>query len=312
MAGHTIKKIGVVGPGLMGSNMVLDFARHGYQTWMIGTDTKVVEQGTNYIKSSIEVLIEKQVIAPELVDNIWQHIHTIAKIEEIPHDIDLVVETVFEDLELKQQILVKLEKLCSNETILLSNTSSFPPSSLATVLKHAKRFLNAHYFNPSHIVPLVELTGCSLTSPEVIRRVFDFYSDLGKKPVIVHKEITGFIANRLQFALLREAFNIVDEGVASAREVDEAVKASFIPRVAVAGIFQVFDMAGWDLMAQVWRQIVPTLSNDSAIPKNFQQKLDSGELGVKTGRGFYDWDDKLVKEVKSKIIQSLLESQANL
>jgi 3-hydroxybutyryl-CoA dehydrogenase len=178
-------------------------------------------------------------------------------------------------------------------------------------MKFPERFINAHYFNPSHIVPLVELTGNEKTSQDILEKVYDFYTDLGKKPVIVKKEITGFIVNRLQFALLREACNLVDEGVANANDIDEAIRASFIPRVAVAGIFQVFDLTGWDLMAKVWQQIVPTLSNQTELPDCILQKLKSNELGVKTGNGFYNWDDNKVLEIKTKIIQSLLDYKNN-
>ena len=154
-------------------------------------------------------------------------------------------------------------------------------------------------------MPLVEVVRGPDTSDETVETTTAIFESVGKKPVVLAKESLGFIGNRLQFALLREALSIVDKGIASAEDVDTVVKTSFGRRLAVAGPFEVFDIAGWDTIAKIIDQLFPDLDSSAAIPSSISGMVSRGELGVKSGSGFYEWDNPSVNALRGRIASTL-------
>ena len=177
--------------------------------------------------------------------------------------VELVIEAIFENLAAKHELLRSLEQLCPQETIIASNTSSFMPSRLAEALSHPERLVIAHYFNPPYLIPLVEVVPGPSTSKGTVTTMVELLEKVGKKPVFLAREATGFVANRLQMALYREALAIVEQGIAEPEAVDSVVKYGFGRRLAAAGPFEIFDLAGLDTILAVASQILPVIAASS-------------------------------------------------
>jgi 3-hydroxybutyryl-CoA dehydrogenase len=201
---------------------------------------------------------------------------------------DLVLEAIVEDLLAKQELLRKIQSLVGPLPI-ASNTSTFRPSQIAEGLEHPEALLVAHFFNPADIVPLVELVPGPTTSPVALSAIRTLLIGAGKVVVTLNYEIDGFIANRLQAALIREALYLLREGVASASEIDTAVTHAIGPRLALAGPFEVMDLGGLDVWTTVTGRLFPLLSNELKTPSEVRERTVAGDLGFKTGHGFYDY-----------------------
>jgi 3-hydroxybutyryl-CoA dehydrogenase len=236
---------------------------------------------------------------------VLSHIHASTVFADVVGAADVVIEAVFENLELKQEIFQRLDQQCPEHTILASNTSTLLPSKLAAVTRRPDKVLVAHYFNPPFLLPLVELVRHPGTSDETVTTMHALLSKIGKKPAIVQKEVPGFIGNRLQAALLREAFSLVEQGIATPQDVDVVVKNGFGRRYAAAGTFEIFELAGWDLILAAWPYLVPDLESSTEIPALLREKVELGELGVKTGMGFYEWTPESVEALKKRIAQAV-------
>jgi 3-hydroxybutyryl-CoA dehydrogenase len=218
-----------------------------------------------------------------------------------------VIEAVFEDLELKQSIFQKLDELSPPHTILASNTSSLMPSLLAAATSRPDRVLVTHYFNPPYLLPLVEIVPGPDTSDRTVSVVRDLLLKVGKRPAIVQKEVPGFIGNRLQAALVREAIYLMDRGVATPKDIDTVIKNGFGRRLATAGIFEVCEMAGWDLVLAVSKYLTPHLESSREPSPLLRQRVEQGKLGVKTGEGFYKWTPDSAEALRQRTARALIE-----
>ncbi len=198
---------------------------------------------------------------------------------------ELVVETIVEEAEPKRALLARAEELASPHAILTTNTSSLPLSALAGALRRPERFAGLHWLNPPELVELVEVVGAERTAPETLEALAGWMDRLGKSPVVVRRDIPGFVANRLQYALLREAYALVDAGVCSFADVDRAVTHGLGARWAAIGPFETMDLAGLDVHAAVAANLWPELTNESTPSPSIARALETGALGVKSGRG---------------------------
>jgi 3-hydroxybutyryl-CoA dehydrogenase len=207
-----------------------------------------------------------------------------------------VIETVAEDFELKRQLFASLDKRVPAGVPIGSNSSGFPITRIAAGLATRSRMFNAHYFMPAHLVPLVEVALGEDSDPELGEAVCALYHRAGKKPVLVRKDIPGFLANRIQHALMREAMALIDSGIASPQDVDTAVRYSFGFRYAAAGPVLQKEISGWDSMARAAAEIYPSLSNTHVLSKCVGGIIAAGKTGMKAGEGFMQWP----KEVAAK------------
>ena len=246
MSTKDIQKIAVVGAGLMGHSIAQEFAVAGCQVALNDVSEERLGHARERIRQNLEMLGRSQD-----VDEVESRMTFTGDLRTAVEDADLVVEAITEDLEVKKALFAELESICREDAILASNTSTFMPSQLAEATKNPGRVVVTHYFNPPHVVPLVEVVGGRNTSPETIETVRDLLLSQGKKPVVLGTEALGFIANRLQAALLRECFALVENGVARPEDIDAVVTTSLGRRLGVAGPFEVFDAAG----ADVWHAI---------------------------------------------------------
>jgi 3-hydroxybutyryl-CoA dehydrogenase len=222
---------------------------------------------------------------------------------------ELVVETIAEELEPKRELLTRAEELAAPDAILTTNTSSLPLAPLAAALRRPERFAGLHWLNPPELVELVEVVGADDTSPETLSALVDWMTQLGKAPVVVRRDVPGFVVNRLQYALLREAYALVDEGVCSFEEVDRAVVHGLGSRWAAIGPFETMDLAGLDVHAAVAANLWPELASSGEPSPTIARVLETGALGVKNGRGLrgdYDEADAdALKERRNRVLRGL-------
>lgn len=223
---------------------------------------------------------------------------TYATLPEAAWDrITIAVETVTEDLPLKQKLFAEMERLAKPDCALTSNSSSFPISEIGKGLKAQGRMMGLHFFMPAHLIPLVEVVRSVHTDVKRAEEVGAVMKQLGKRPVQVKKDVIGFLGNRIQGALMREALWLIEQGVASPEDIDATVRLSFGFRYAAAGPIVQKEHSGWDTTCAVAKIIYPDLCNADGPPPILQKNVDQGRIGFKTKKGFFDWnDDSMAKE----------------
>jgi 3-hydroxybutyryl-CoA dehydrogenase len=302
---NTIKNILICGAGLMGKNIALVFAskkEHRITLYDVN-QTEVHEE----IRANCKQLIEKGLMTKDdLEERLTRISFTLDLDSEAVKNAGLVIEAVFEDMALKQEMFAKLEERCGADTIFCTNSSVMSPSEISAKLKRRERFVGTHFWNPGHLIPLVEVIKSDATSDETVDTVMRILSEVGKKPVLCKKDVPGFIANRMQHALWREAVYIVEQGIADARTVDEAVRYSFGLRLPQLAPLENADMIGLDLTYNIHSYIFKDLCN-SKEPSPLLVKLkDEGKLGFKSGKGFQEWTEKEKDAASSNLNEYLV------
>lgn len=304
---NDIRTVAVIGSGLMGHGIAQEFAVAGYTVLMNDTDDANLTRAMAHIDRNFRLMVEAGVISDEQARAAPDRIHPTTSLPDAAATADFVIEAVYENLDLKRRIFADLDRHCPPHAILASNTSSYMPSKLASVTRRPDRVIVAHYFSPPHLLPLVELVRGPETSDATVKLLFDLYTRMKKYPVVVQKEAPGFIVNRLQMALLREATHIVEAGIATPQDIDTVVRSSAGRRWAVAGPFELMELIGWDLGLAVASEIMPDLESTPAPPALLRQQVERGELGVKTGRGVYDWTPESAEALRLRVANALLE-----
>jgi len=303
-----IKRIAVMGVGMMGHSISQEFAQNGYQVVLVGRRQNKLEASLYQIEQNLIEIAELALIHSDDIKPALDRIQITTSIPEGVGDADLIIEAIIEDLYQKCDVLRQIETECPLHTIIASNTSSIMPSLLADTFEHPERFLVARYFNPPHLMPLVEIVPSPKTDAMVMDKIYNLYRKLGKKPIKCLKEAPGFIANRIQFVIWREAFNIVQKGIATPQEVDMAVKYSFGRRFGVAGPFEIYEHNdGYDLTLQCEKYMLPDMDTSQHHYRQLLEKVSKGELGAKSGKGFYDWTDSFTRNWRSRMYQCLVE-----
>lgn len=302
------KKIAIIGAGTMGHGIGQRFAQAGNRIVLYDRSEEILDQAVANIERNLNELSEFDLLSKDDSQSILVRIQLTTLIEEAAEEADIVVEAVFENLELKQNIFHELDELCPYRTIFASNTASLMPSQLGEKTNRRDRVLVAHYFYPPHLVPLVELVKSEYTSDSTLKSYYRVAKKAGSIPVVIHKETIGFVANRLQYALFREIFHLIESGIASAQDIDLVVKNSFGPRLAVAGPLEIMEVqAGWKLIQDEASYVLPDLNNSIEFPKLLTQKIAKGELGAISGKGFYTWSKETVEAWRRKMGMALIK-----
>ncbi len=223
---------------------------------------------------------------------------------------DYVVEAILEDLPLKQTLFAEVEKYVRPDTILASNTSVIPITDIMRGLQRRERALGTHWWNPPFLVPLVEVIETQWTSPQAVDFTMRLHASAGKKPAHVKKDVPGFIGNRLQHALWREAIALVEQGICDAQTVDDVIKAAFGRRLAVLGPLENADMVGTDLTLAIHKTVLPAIDSRPSPSPYLQKLVQDGKLGFKSGEGFRKWTPEQQAALRSKVLKHLKQARA--
>lgn len=298
-----IKKITIVGSGLMGHGIGLAYALGSYQVTLNDLNEAVLKRAMENMKYALEMFLENEVITPKLAEETLSRIKTSVHLEEAVREADFVTEAVLEDLELKRKLFIDLDTLCPEHTILASNTSSLLISDFGSEVKRKDKIIITHWFNPPHLVPVVEIVCGNNTSPETANLAYALLKKINKIPIRVTKEIPGFLVNRIQMALIREVWSLWEMGIASAEDIDLAVKGSMGLRLASMGPLEICDLGGLDLWFKVAQNLFKEIDSSLEPPKLLKEKIERGEKGLKSGRGFFNaqatWAEKVRKRDKA-------------
>lgn len=290
----------------MGHGIAIEFALAGYDVRLHSRSEESLERARGMIGDSLGRLRGLDRVSERQAEAIPGLVRMSTDLAEVVGDADLVIESIYEDIDVKTDLFAQLDDLCPDRTILASNTSSFLPSRLAAATTRPDKVINAHFLNPPFFVPLVEVVPTAQTSEETTSVVMELLTSLGKQPILVEREAPGFVASRLQMALLREALWLVENEVASGEDVDKAISAGLGRRWATAGVLQVLEVAGWDLISRVAADVFPHLSNED-VPSLLLEMVERGDIGVKASKGFYEWTPEKAEELRRRIAQGLVE-----
>lgn len=301
----TIKNILIAGGGMMGKNIAFVFAsKPDYAITVYDLYPTDVEAG---IRKNCAQLVEKGVITEEELGERLGRIGFTTDIDDARiKQADFVIEAVFEDMQVKRETFAKLEARCRPDAIFCTNTSVMSPSEISAELQHRERFVGTHFWNPGHLIPLVEVVKSDATSDETAETVMEVLKAVGKEPVLCRKDVPGFIANRMQHALWREAISIVENGIADAETVDKAVRYSFGLRLPQLGPLENSDMVGTQLTYNIHSYILEHIEDSHNPSPVLRQMLDEGKLGFKSGEGFMKWTDEAVEKSNADLNEYLI------
>ena len=303
-----VGRVAVVGAGTMGHGIAQVFALAGFEVSLTDSDPKILENAIPRIQANLEVFLEHEFISKDEAAAVPLRIALTPNLAEAVAQADFVFEAVFEDLEVKHRVFRQLEANCPARAIIASNTSSFCARDMAVVLARPERFLVTHFWNPPHIMPLVEVVPGKHTSDETVRTTLALLEDAGKRPALVRKDVPGFVGNRLQHALRREAIAIVAQGIATPEDVDLVARLSFGLRLFFLGPLETVDLgSGLDLTLAIQSYLLPELDRSTEPLPLVRDKVARGELGAKTGKGFYDWSPGQAARAIQRRDEALLE-----
>jgi 3-hydroxybutyryl-CoA dehydrogenase len=292
-----IQKVAVVGTGLMGHGIAQAFAQEGFQVNVTDTSESALAVVKDRIRSNLVTFVEEESINQNEAEEILARIHVFTNLGQAIREADFMTEAIFEDLEAKQSIFEEMEKYCSPDIILASNTSSFRMTDISYRMQSPERAIITHWFNPPHLVPLVEVVLGRNTAEETYRTTNDLLLKIKKVPIRVRQEIPGFLINRIQTAIHREMYSLLEMGAASAEDLDLAVKASLGFRLASIGPLLVRDLAGLDVLCRVEDWLVKEIDSSTEVNKILKDMVARGELGVKTGKGFFEFTPESVAAI---------------
>ena len=304
-----IESIAVVGAGLMGHGIALTYALAGRAVALYDVDEAVLEASRDRITAAAEALVENGIVAESAAAAAGERITHTGEFEAAVAGADLVTEAVTEDLEIKRAVFERLDD-AAPEAILATNTSSFSIDDVTEPVADGTRVLGTHWFNPPYVVPLVEVVKGSATDDGLAEIVSDLLESAGKAPVTVEKDVPGFIGNRIQAAMAYEAFSLLERGVASAADIDRAVKAGFGFRLPIMGIFEKVDQSGLAVHHEMERQLMGDLDRGTEPNPVVEELLAAGHDGVASGKGVYDWsaaDEATVYRNRDDALLELLE-----
>ncbi len=302
-----IEKVAVIGAGLMGHGIAQVFAAGGYDVYLMDIDHERLTHAVKNIRKNLALMAENGLCRAEDIDVEVARITTTNELDEAAGQADFLVEAVSEILELKQELFREMDMLSPKETVLATNTSVISITEIAGKSVNRERILGTHFWNPPYLVPLVEVIPGEDSSTEAVELAIELLALVGKHPVRVKKDVPGFVGNRLQHALWREAISIVERGIADAETVDDVIKKGFGMRLPVLGPLETADMVGLDLTLQIHDYILKYIEDSPEPSPLLKKKVEEGELGFSTGRGFKPWTPHEIEECRTRLQRHLME-----
>jgi 3-hydroxybutyryl-CoA dehydrogenase len=302
-----IRRVAVIGAGIMGHGFAQIFAQKGYSVFLYDIDEKILRSALSRIGANLDTFIEHGMIRSKEKKPTLERITTTTNLEEAVGQADFVLEAVPEIMDLKKETFAKLDRLAPPHAILASNTSGLSITQIGSVTQRPEKTVIVHGVNPPHIIPVIEIVRGEKTSEETAELCYRLLLKIGKTPVRVLKEVPGFLFNRLQLALYREALYCLETGVAAIEDIDNVVKAGYGFRSANLGPLETSDFGGLDTFCRVAEHLFPHLSDAKSPPPVLEKLVQAGKLGVKTGEGFYSYPPAVSKKKIKQRDQRLLE-----
>lgn len=304
-----IKRVAIIGAGIMGHGFAQIFAQKGYPVFLYDIDGAILEKSLKRIDANLDTFIENGLLRKKEKGPVLNRITLITDLEAAVRNVDFVLEAVPELMDLKKEIFKKLDHFAPPHAILASNTSGLSITEMGSVTGRPEKTIIVHGINPPTIIPVVEIVRGNKTTDETADLCYRLLLKLGKKPVRVLKEVPGFLFNRLQLALYREALYCLETGVATAEDIDRVVKAGYGFRLANLGPLETSDFGGLDTFYRLAQHLFPDLSDAKSAPPVLEKFVKEGKLGVKTGEGFYSYPSavakKKIRERDRRLIQQL-------
>jgi 3-hydroxybutyryl-CoA dehydrogenase len=305
-----IKNVVVVGAGMMGNALAQVFAADpGLHTFL---KTRAMKDGRyDPIIANLDIMVARGAATEEKKKAILERIHFVTDDAVAYTDADFIIECYPEVMEEKQNLFEYIEKFCRDDCILATNTSVMSPTEISLKCKHRERVVGAHFWNPGHLIPLVEVVKSYYTTEEVMQATMSLLTRVGKKPIYCKKDVPGFVANRLQHALWREAFYMVETGIADPATVDDACKYGPGLRWPILGPMENSDLVGIQLSWNIHNYILKHLADNHEPSKCLKEMFDRGELGFKTGKGWQEWTPEEMKSINTELREYLIDYSKN-
>ncbi|MFQ5409581.1 MAG: 3-hydroxyacyl-CoA dehydrogenase NAD-binding domain-containing protein [Anaerolineales bacterium] len=302
-----IRKVAVAGAGTMGPGIAATFASHGYETTLTDIQADALERAKNTVNMVYATLVNESFLSREDADAGSGRLKFELDLDAALQNADLIVETVPEKLEIKQSFLREVEPKVSAEAILASNTSGIPLTKLGEVCEFPGRVIGMHWSNPPHIIPVIEVIRGAQTTDETVTTMHAVIQNIDMIPVDVLRDVPGFVENRILYAIMREALHLVEQGVAAPDAVDEIIKWGVGYKLAVIPPLQLLDVAGLDIYNSVAGYLNADLSTEQGVSAAITEKVAEGNLGIKTGRGLFEYQPGEIPALMQRRIRMLLD-----
>jgi 3-hydroxybutyryl-CoA dehydrogenase len=303
-----IKNIGVIGAGTMGHGIALSFALYGFDVTLYDAYENQLKKALTEIADELALLAEEQFIEPQSITATLDRIKVFSNLQQAVQDRDYVIEATPEILELKQDLFKQLDEFCPKHTILASNTSSLKLAGMMTMISNERkqRMIVNHWYNPAHLMPIVELSCFGNMPAELYAEVEQLHAAIKKQTVKVLKDVPGLVANRIQQGVAREVFSLIEMGVAEPADIDKALKFGPAFRYATTGQLEVADFGGLDIWSIVGDNLLKEMDNRQSANDLLKQKVAEGKLGIKTGEGFYKYEETKIPGIKKQFMKKLI------
>lgn len=290
------KKVAIIGKGMIGISLAVLFTGNGIPTVVLAKNSEV---GLEKYRTYYQDLVSQGLVTPAQAAACEKRLSFTENYADLS-DINVVIECVTEKLEVKYEVYQQIEAHCPHLKAIASTTSAISPADLAKGMQQPEKIMVAHPYNPPHLVPCVELVKNDFTAQEALDAVTELLEYCGREVCKMNKPAPGFIANRLQHALYREAVYMVEQGICGPEDIDKCIRSSWGPRYTSIGLFDHFDYAGLDLIANIETYLYPDLCDTKTVHPSLQERLDRGDLGYKTGVGYYDWRNRDMDAFRKK------------
>jgi 3-hydroxyacyl-CoA dehydrogenase len=307
-----VKTVAVIGAGTMGPGMAATFARHGFETRLFDVKPEQLEKAKGTVDFVYKTLIGGGFITEEEAEAGKSNITFTGDLAQALKGAEFVLETVPEKLEIKHAVIRDIEQHVGDDTVIGSNTSGIPITTLAEVTKHPERVVGMHWSNPPHLIPVIEVIKGDKTSQEAVDTTTAVAKQIGMIPARVDRDVAGFVENRILYAIMREALHLLDEGVASAEAIDTITKWGIGYKLAVIGPLELLDVAGLDIYTSVASYLNKDLNASPGISSTVTSKVEEGKLGLKTGGGLFEYTPEQIQALTQKRGRLLLASKKAL